>query len=129
MTIRSQPDDRVVVLVVDDEPLVRMLTADILSEAGFEVIEAGNAEQGLQRLSDNGTQVAAIVTDIEMPGHLNGYALAWRARSMLPDAAVLVVSGQVWPAPEELPPKSRFVSKPVDPQQLVRELREALAAN
>ena len=65
---------RAAVLVVDDGPLVRILTVQVLEEAGFRVEEAGNSEEALSRL--NGHQIAALVTDIDMRGSLDGSGLA-----------------------------------------------------
>jgi CheY-like chemotaxis protein len=115
---------RVPVLVVDDEPLVRILTVQVLEEAGFRVEEAGNSEEALSQL--DGHQIAALVTDIDMPGSLDGCELAWRVRALCPAAAILVISGVAVPRPGELPPNVRFLTKPFDPKRLVRELDKAL---
>src|SRR5215813_12938733 len=71
---------RASVLVVDDEPLVRILTVQVLEEAGFQVEEAGNSEEALSRL--DGHQIAALVTDIDMPGSLDGSLHGVCARSV-----------------------------------------------
>lgn len=115
---------RAPVLVVDDEPRVRILTVQVLEEAGFPVEEAGNSEEALSRL--DGHQIAALVTDIDMPGSLDGCELAWRVRALCPAAAILVISGVATPRPDELPPNARFLTKPFDPKRLVRELDQAL---
>ena len=60
-------------LVVDDEPLVRILTVQVLEQVGFRVEEAGNTEEALSRL--DGHQIAALVTDVDMPGPLDELAL------------------------------------------------------
>jgi CheY-like chemotaxis protein len=112
------------VLVVDDEPLVRILTAQVLEEAGFQVEEAGNSDEALSRL--NGHKIAALVTDIDMPGSLDGCGLAWRVHEIFPAVATVIISGVARPRSEELPPKARFLTKPFDPKRLVRELSQAL---
>lgn len=64
-----------VVLLVEDEPLVRLVTADILIEADFHVIEAANADEALTVLSA-GVEVDVLLSDVEMPPGPTGYALA-----------------------------------------------------
>jgi two-component system, response regulator PdtaR len=112
------------VLVVDDEPLVRILTVQVLEEAGFRVEEAGNSEEALSRL--DGHQIVALVTDIDMPGPLDGCGLTWRVHELLPTIAILVISGVATPRSNELPPNAEFLTKPFDPKRLVRELRKLL---
>ena len=113
------------VLVVDDEPLVRLMSVQVLEEAGFQVEEAGHAQDALDHI--DGHSIAALVTDIHMPGEIDGRSLAWRVHHMCPNAALLVVSGVTTPTAEELPPRSRFLSKPIDPARLVREVKEAIS--
>lgn len=119
-----QSEDRTVVLVVDDEPLVRIFTVQVLQEAGYAVDEARDCEEALSRL--RGRQIGALVTDIQMPGGMDGCGLAWHVHGMFPEVALLVTSGVAKPAPHELPPKTRFLPKPLAPQLLVHELGEAL---
>jgi CheY-like chemotaxis protein len=78
-------------LLVDDEELVRMSTADMLIDLGFEVVEAGSAEDAL-RLMRSGTVPDLLVTDHLMPG-MNGADFAREARALRPELPVLVVSG------------------------------------
>jgi len=115
------------ILVVDDEALVRMTTADTLREAGFTVIEASNACDAIRKFGD-GLAFRGLVTDIEMPGTANGYVLARRARATKPGLAVIVVSGRVCPEANDLPIHGIFLAKPVESIPLVRELRKAIDA-
>jgi CheY-like chemotaxis protein len=115
------------VLVVDDEPLVRMFTAMGLREAGFVVVEACNAEEALAEF--DARTVLAVITDIEMPGPMNGYDLAWRVRELQPCIPLVIISGRVVPQASELPPKARFLGKPVVPETLLAELRHAIDAS
>jgi hypothetical protein len=62
-----------------------------------------------------------------MPGQIDGCDLAWRVHALCPNAALLVISGVTKPKAEELPPRSRFLAKPIDPQRLVREVNEAIS--
>jgi CheY-like chemotaxis protein len=113
------------ILVVDDEALVRMTTADILTDAGFTVVEASSTADALSKFGD-GIAFRGLVTDIEMPGTSNGYVLATHARAIKPDLAVVVVSGRVCTQPSNLPIHGRFLAKPVEPTRLVSELRKAI---
>jgi DNA-binding NtrC family response regulator len=113
------------VLVVDDEPLVRILTVQVLEQAGFQVEEAASAQDALNHI--DGHAIDALVTDIQMPGKMDGCGLAWCFHAMFPNAALLVISGVTKPEAEELPPRSRFLGKPLDPQRLVREVNEAIS--
>jgi len=115
---------RAAVSVVDDE-LVRILTVQALEEAGFRVEDAGNSDEALSWL--DGHPIVALVTDIYMPGSLDGCGLARRVRQLFPSVAILIISGAATPRYDELPPKARFLTKPFEPRRLVRELRKALS--
>ena len=71
------------ILVVDDDPLVRFVTADHLQDAGFEVVEAPSADGALPLL-EAGDGIAALVTDVQMPGSMNGLELAQIVRRRWP---------------------------------------------
>ena len=114
------------VLVAEDDPLLRMLLAQALEAAGFEVTEAADADQALELLSLRDRNLAALITDIEMPGALNGCGLAWRVHDLHPEAAILVVSGVATPGPGDLPAKAKFIAKPVAPDQLAEALTGTL---
>ena len=115
------------IMVVDDEALMRMATADTLRDAGFTVVEASSTCDALSKFGD-GLAFRGLVTDVEMPGASNGYVLAARARATKADLAVVVVSGRVCPEPRDLPIYGRFLAKPVEPTVLVSELRKAIDA-
>lgn len=113
------------VLLVEDEALVRMLGVDVLEEAGYEVMEAGNADEAL-RIMEAQSGIKALFTDVDMPGLMDGLALAHTVHARWPQVKVLVVSGKVRPAPDELPPGGAFMGKPYEPAGLVRQLRNML---
>lgn len=116
--------DEPVVLVVEDEVLIRMFAADVLMEAGFKVFEAVNADEAVELLHAR-PDVHAVVTDVEMPGTMNGLALAEKIAQRWPGIAVLVNSGRVHPN-GALPHGVGFISKPYLPEKLVELLRELL---
>jgi CheY-like chemotaxis protein len=114
------------ILVVEDEALVRMTLVDVLDDAGFSVIEAAHADDALQVLQA-APDIQAVVTDVEMPrGSINGFELARRVRTEHQDIGILIVSGRVAPKQGELPEGALFIGKPVDPQTLVRLLSSVL---
>ena len=114
------------ILVVEDDAVVRRLTCCALRHAGFEVVEACTADEGVTRIND--VAIDAIITDVEMPGALNGYDLAWQAHFQRPAAPLFVISGNIESTRRELPPRVRFFGKPVDPGLLVAQLHGALAS-
>ena len=114
------------VLLVEDDAAIRRLTSYALRNAGFEVVEACTADEGIARIGD--AKIDAIITDVEMPGTLNGYDLAWRAHIQRPAAPVFVVSGSIDQDRRDLPPQARFFDKPVDPWLLVAQLHGALSS-
>ena len=118
-------DSRATVLLVEDEFLVRMVGADILTEAGFDVLEAANGDEALTVLKDR-ADVSVLFTDIDMPGSLNGLELARVTHERWPHVAVLIVSGKVRPGPDDLPPGGHFISKPYQPAAVVRQIHGML---
>lgn len=114
------------ILLVEDDAAIRRLTSYALRKAGFEVLEACNADVGVARIGD--AEIDAIVTDVEMPGAINGYDLAWHAHIQRPSVPVFVVSGSIDSDRSDLPPQARFFDKPVDPGVLVAQLRAALSS-
>jgi two-component system, response regulator PdtaR len=93
---------RPVVLLVEDEPVLRFFASDVLDDAGFAVIETGNADEALTWLEGR-DDVRVIFTDIQMPGRLNGLDLAALVHRRWPGILILVVSGDVRPSRAELP--------------------------
>ncbi|ACK49820.1 response regulator receiver protein [Methylocella silvestris BL2] len=124
MQQRRQPQP--VVLVVEDEPFIRMLGADVLEDAGFAVIEAANADEALRVLALR-SDVAAVFTDVEMPGSIDGVALASRIHDRWPRIGVVLTSGRRVFGPDALPKTDRFVPKPYAPALLLVEIEAVIA--
>jgi CheY-like chemotaxis protein len=80
------------VLLVEDEPLLREVTSEDLQDLGFETLCARDAEHALEFL-DSDSELAAMITDIRMPGPMDGLALAKRARELRPGIPVVYLSG------------------------------------
>lgn len=111
------------VLVVEDEPLQRMLAVDLVEDAGFVAIEAENADVAMLTL-DHRSDIQAVFTDIDMPGSIDGLKLAACVRDRWPPIEIIVTSGKAARAPAELPLGSVFLPKPYDPGRLTTLLRE-----
>lgn len=109
-------DRRPVVLVVEDEPLLREMVAYEFELSGFEVIDAGSAEEALQRLSTLRV-LDLLFTDIRLPG-MDGWSLAHEVRAVHADAPVIYASGNT--ERQTLLPRSEFIQKPYRPEQIFR---------
>jgi CheY-like chemotaxis protein len=111
------------VLVVEDEPLVRAYVSDVLGQSGFEVREAASAEEAMAEIA-TGDEFCALISDVAMPGPLDGLELARRVRHDRPRMGVILVSGVLEPKGMYLPLGVRFISKPVRAATLLRLVRE-----
>ena len=122
----AQAEKPQVVLLVEDEPLVRMLAADVLREqGGLKVIEASNAGEAL-RVLEAASRVRVLVTDVEMPGSLDGFMLARLVHRAWPHIGIIVLSGRMAPEPDSMPAGALFVAKPYRPETLTWMVRDVL---
>lgn len=112
------------ILVVEDEVLIRLMIANELRTAGFTAIEAANADEAIVVLNTP-TQVDLLMTDIRMPGSMDGLRLATRVRSHWPQVKIIVASAY---APDALAPgvKDAFIGKPYDPGRVIQRIRRLL---
>src|SRR5215213_7408821 len=115
------------ILLVEDEPLVRLTQVDILREAGFWVLEAQDADEAFETLRRR-VDVSVVLTDVDMPGSLNGFEFARLIKQGWPELGVLVISGKTAPGPRDLPEGVAFVPKPIRPATLVRLIGELTSA-
>jgi two-component system, response regulator PdtaR len=115
-----------VVLVVEDQTLVRMFMTDFLDEAGFKVFEAVGADEALTVLEAR-PDVQAVVTDIEMPGSMNGIELTHVIRDRWPGVGVVVTSGRQRPGQDDLPDEVVFLAKPYLPDTVITVIRQMAA--
>jgi CheY-like chemotaxis protein len=114
-----------VVLIVEDEPFVRMDATETLVDAGFRVIDAANADEAIGILEAR-PDVSVVVTDIQMPGSMDGLKLAATIRNRWPPIALVVTSGRVSLRQQDLPERGRFLPKPYDGKHLIEAIRAAL---
>ena len=110
------------VLVVEDEPLLRLMAIDILEDAGFSVAEAANSSEALQIIKVT-PDLHVLFTDLQMPGEMNGLALAHLVAKDFPGVGVIIVSGHVVPEAHELPKGAVFLPKPYEARRVVGHIR------
>jgi CheY-like chemotaxis protein len=102
---------RPVVLIVEDDTLLRLSGAEMIADAGYDVLEAGNADQAIAILEAR-PDIRIVFTDIQMPGSMDGLKLAWFVRDRWPPIKLVVTSGRVAVAEGELPSGGLFIGKP-----------------
>ncbi|MDB5393735.1 MAG: response regulator receiver protein [Rhodospirillales bacterium] len=118
----------IVVVVVEDEVIIRMVVADAFDEAGFEVLEANHSEEAVSILETEAARVHALFTDVHMPGEMNGIMLAHHTRLHWPWISLLVTSGLALPTDVEMPEGTSFIAKPYKVDHVVRHIREIAQA-
>ncbi|WP_160004726.1 response regulator [Rhizobium sp. 18055] len=116
-----------IVLVVEDEPLIRLFLADVLEDAGFAVLEAGSVLEAVGVLGLR-TDIDAVFTDVDMPGGLCGIDLAKMVASTSPHIGIVVTSGRVDVARGELPAEARFLPKPYNTMTAVSTVQSVIQA-
>jgi CheY-like chemotaxis protein len=121
--VSGKAEKRPVILIVDDEMLIRWGAVQIAEDADFEVIEAANADEAIEIL-ENRSDVRIIFTDIHMPGSMDGLKLAHAVRDRWPPIKIIVTSGREHPNEDDLPEGGCFFPKPYDSPQIQAALRE-----
>lgn len=111
------------VLVVEDEPLVRDVIVEELRDAGYDVVEAANGREALAALEAADPRIDLLFTDIRLPGLLDGWAIAERARALNSDVRVVYATGYSADAPRQVP-NSRFLNKPYRVSAVLDVFRE-----
>jgi len=111
-----------VVLVVEDECLLRELAVELIEDAGFATLEAGNAGEAVTLLEAR-SNIAVVFTDINMPGDVDGLELAHMVRDRWPSIRILVTSGRIWLTQPDLPPGTVFLEKPYRAAAVISQLR------
>jgi CheY-like chemotaxis protein len=115
-----------VVLVVEDDPLLRMSAVDMIESAGFDAIEAADATEAVQIL-ERRADVRIVFTDVEMPRGINGLRLAAAIRDRWPPIQIIVTSGLVKLSAAQLPPNSLFFAKPYKEAELMAAMHRMAA--
>ena len=110
------------ILVVDDEELIREQLVSAFEDAGFDVATAGNAIDAHTVLEESGT-IDLVVTDVRMPGRVDGLIFGQVIREMHPDLPIIVMSGVYEPDDRDVPAGATFIAKPCNPAVLIDEAR------
>jgi two-component system, response regulator PdtaR len=111
------------VLVVEDDALLRMHAAEMIEEAGFQVLEAQGADEAI-RVLESRTDIRIIFTDIDMPGSMNGLKLAHAVARRWPPIRIVATSGHFQVRDGDLPTGGRFIAKPYRANQIISTLCE-----
>jgi CheY-like chemotaxis protein len=118
---------RPVVLIVEDDFLIRFGAVEMVEAGGFDVIEAANADDAIEILVAR-LDITVVFTDIQMPGSMDGLKLAAAIRKRWPPIKIVATSGIVDVRKLDLPEGGRFLSKPYSSAEIVGTLRELTAA-
>lgn len=121
-------DDQSVVLVVEDEVLIRMVIAEYLRDCGYAVIEAGSGREAIS-VFEASLEVDAVFTDVQMPGDMDGFALTRWIRANHPGTSVILTSGVVKAAAAaaELCRDGPLMQKPYEAAEVERRIKQLLA--
>lgn len=116
------------VIVVEDEPLIRLNATSLFEEAGIHVVEFSNGDDAIDYVRDHKDDIAAIFTDVYLPGDMNGLELAGIVSAVCPDIAVLVTSGHITRLPRDTSPQVRYMAKPWMPLDVLAAMQDVLKA-
>jgi CheY-like chemotaxis protein len=123
----SNPLGKTVILVVEDEAIIRLATTQLLEDAGYAVLQACDADIAIQIL-ERRKDVSAVFTDIRMPGSLDGLKLVHAIKDRWPPIHLLVASGLGVPNETEFPKMARFLRKPYAPKHVLKALDELFSS-
>jgi CheY-like chemotaxis protein len=129
IVLPSAPAGTETILVVDDEVLIRMVICDYLRECGYRVLEAANADEAMLVLQQDDVALAAVLSDVAMPGAMDGFALAQWIRQRRPGLEVILVGSpeRSAAAAAGLCEQGPTLAKPYEPKAVVDRIRRLLA--
>ncbi len=125
MMVLDHPVVPTVVLVVEDEMLLRMRAVDMVEDAGFTPVEAVDADEAVAILESR-SDIALLFTDIQMPGSMDGLKLAHAVHERWPPIRIILVSGQLKLANIDIPAESRFFGKPLEANEMIAEMQNMI---
>jgi CheY-like chemotaxis protein len=114
-------DQRPIILTVEDEVLVSEFLGDLLRDEGYCVIATQNADEAIAVLEAR-SDIRVVITDINMPGSMDGLKLAAAVRHRWPPIKIIVATGRAPPPQDELPSECVFLSKPYVPRTLLEKV-------
>lgn len=123
---QSTPPARKAILVVEDEPIQRMMAVDMVEDAGFEAIEAYSAADAIHILETR-LDVRVVFTDIDMPHGVDGMRLAATIRDRWPPIEIIITSGKMWGRSLKLPDRAVFFPKPYRRDKVIAEMERMVA--
>lgn len=126
LRLRRMANVNTVVLVIDDEPVLRILMMDLVESAGFEVFGAANAGEAI-RVLESRDDIDIILSDIHMPPGIDGMELAAIVRDRWPPIAIILISGRLKASEVKMPEGSVFFSKPYRSAEIVATLNRMAA--
>lgn len=121
ISVGLKTDQKVTVLVVEDEPLIRICAVDLVADLGFETIEAASADEAIAILEQR-SDIRIVFTDIHMAGSMDGLELAAYVRSRWPPISFIVVSGEQRPNASQMPEGACFFAKLYDASAVCKAL-------
>jgi CheY-like chemotaxis protein len=119
--------NRPIILIVEDDFLIRMGAVEMIKTAGFAIVEAANADEAMEILEVR-LDITVVFTDIQMPGSMDGLKLAAAIRGRWPPIKIIATSGMVNVRKIDLPEGGLFLPKPYSSAEIVRTLREVTGA-
>ena len=122
---RAVSGQRPVVLVVEDEGLIRSAAMEMVEDAGFAALVASNADEAI-RILESRNDIRAVFTDVQMPGSMDGLRLARVIRNRWAPVALIVTSGHAHVSEKDVPTGGRFLPKPYDAGQIEAALQQLI---
>jgi CheY-like chemotaxis protein len=117
---------RPVILVVEDEFLLREAAVALVEDAGFEALAVASADEALSILETHGEEIRLVFTDIQIAGSMDGLKLAHAVRDRWPPVELILTSGRRHIQPDDLPNRGRFFAKPYDFDALLQAIQEMM---
>jgi CheY-like chemotaxis protein len=114
-----------VVLVVEDEMLLRMRAVDMVEDAGFTPVEAADADEAVA-IFESRSDSALLFTDIQMPGSMDGLKLAHAVHERWPPIKIMLASGQLRLPNLDIPADSRFFGKPLEAKVMIAYMQSII---
>lgn len=125
MMVQDRTVAPAVVLVVEDELLLRMRAVDMVEDAGYTSVEAVDADEAVTILEAR-SDIALLFTDIQMPGSIDGLRLAHAVHERWPPIKIILVSGALNLVNSDIPADSRFFGKPLEAKEMIAEMQEMI---
>ena len=128
----ADPQDRTpAILIVDDEPLIRLALSDFLQEGGFKVLEAANAGEAIVMIEQGQVKIDLVFSDVRMPGDMDGLGLVKWVHENHADLPIFLATGDIGKAnaAHTLRAGELFFAKPYDLDVVAAKIRQTLAAS